>query len=98
MQCALRLQERIKQIEGYTPRIITAIPFINIIEQHRKDYEQVLGKEVDLVVHHRLSDFSTRYNEQEEIPVDKALLEVESWEGDVILTTFVSCSINFYWQ
>lgn len=89
LQCALRLQERIKQIEGYTPRIITAIPFINIIEQHRKDYEQVLGKEVDLVVHHRLSDFSTRYNEQEEIPVDKALLEVESWEGDVILTTFV---------
>lgn len=89
LQCALRLQERIKQIEGYTPRIITAIPFINIIEQHRKDYEEVFGKEADLVVHHRLSDFSIRHNEQEEIPVDKALLEVESWEGDVILTTFV---------
>jgi CRISPR-associated endonuclease/helicase Cas3 len=89
LQCALRLQERIKQIEDYTPRIITAIPFINIIEQHRKDYEQVFGQDVDLIVHHRLSDFSARDNEQEEIPIDKALLEVESWEGDVILTTFV---------
>lgn len=89
LQCALRLQEKIKHVECYTPRIITAIPFINIIEQHRKDYEQVFGKEVDLVIHHRLSDFSIRHNEQEEIPIDKALLEVESWEGDVILTTFV---------
>ena len=89
LQCALRLQERIKEIEGYTPCIITAIPFINIIEQHRKEYEEVFGKELDLVVHHRLSDFSIRHNRHEEIPVDKALLEVESWEGDVILTTFV---------
>lgn len=89
LQCALRLQERIKRIEGYTPRIITAIPFINIIEQHRKDYEQVFEKDADLVVHHRLADFTKNGNGQEEIPVDKALLGVESWEGDVILTTFV---------
>jgi len=89
LQCALRLQERIKQIEGYTPRIITAIPFINVIEQHRKDYEQVFGEDVNLIVHHRLADFTKGSNEQEEIPVDKALLGVESWEGDVILTTFV---------
>ncbi|MBM7854573.1 CRISPR-associated endonuclease/helicase Cas3 [Desulfohalotomaculum tongense] len=89
LQCALRLQERIKKVENYTPRIITAIPFINIIEQNKKEYEHVFENKLQLVVHHRLGDFSKRASFREEIPIDKALLEVESWEGDVILTTFV---------
>ncbi|WP_066632520.1 CRISPR-associated helicase/endonuclease Cas3 [Desulfolucanica intricata] len=89
LQCAIRLQERIKEVEGYTPRIITAIPFINIIEQNKREYEKVFGNKLQLVVHHRLGDFSANTSSVEEIPVDKALLEVESWEGDVILTTFV---------
>jgi CRISPR-associated endonuclease/helicase Cas3 len=89
LQCALCLQERIKVLEKYTPRIIAAIPFINIIEQNKKEYEQVFGKELKLIVHHRLGDFSVQASSREEISVDQALLEVESWEGDVILTTFV---------
>jgi len=89
LQTALRLQERIKEVEGYTPRIITAIPFINIIEQTQKDYEQVLGKGIKLVTHHRLADFSAKDNGKKALALDKSLLEVEAWEGDVILTTFV---------
>ncbi|MDF9407071.1 MAG: helicase Cas3 [Pelotomaculum sp. PtaB.Bin013] len=89
LQCALRLQERIKEIENYTPRIITAIPFINIIEQTKKEYENVFNNKLRLVVHHRLGDFSVKAGSNEETPIDKALLEVESWEGDIILTTFV---------
>lgn len=90
LQCVLRLQERISEIEGYMPRIITAIPFINIIEQTRLEYEKVFGKKVDLLIHHGVSDFSTKKkDENDEIPIDKVLMEVESWEGDVILTTFV---------
>lgn len=89
LQCALRLQERIKEVENYTPRIITAIPFINIIEQTKKEYENVFNNQLRLVVHHRLGDFSASIDSNEAIPIDKALIEVESWEGDVILTTFV---------
>lgn len=93
LQCVLRLQERISEIEGYIPRIITSIPFINIIEQNRREYENVFGENIKMVVHHRLSDFSTNTHSKEEVheevPIDKSLLEVESWEGDAVLTTFV---------
>jgi CRISPR-associated endonuclease/helicase Cas3 len=89
LQSALALQERIYKIQGYTPRIITAIPFINIIEQNKTEYENVFGKDSKIVVDHRLSDFSASSLNKEEIPIDKALLETESWEGSVILTTFV---------
>lgn len=88
LQSALRLQERIKEVENYTPRIITAIPFINIIEQNKKEYENVFRDRLRIVVHHRLGDFSARTSTADQ-PIDKALLEVESWEGDVVLTTFV---------
>ncbi|HHY66866.1 MAG TPA: CRISPR-associated helicase Cas3' [Alicyclobacillus sp.] len=95
LECALRLQGRIWEVEGHTPRIVTAIPFINIIEQTRRDYEKVLAEGDDqtgrLVVHHSLADLSRTAEEEsnEELPLDRLLLEVESWEGDIILTTFV---------
>ncbi|AEE90321.1 CRISPR-associated HD domain protein [Tepidanaerobacter acetatoxydans Re1] len=89
LQCALDLQQKIAETEGYTPRIITAIPFINIIEQNKLEYENVMGKECKIAVHHRLSDFGVAKSKDETIPVDRVLLETESWEADVILTTFV---------
>jgi CRISPR-associated endonuclease/helicase Cas3 len=89
LQAALKLQNRIAQLEGYTPRIITAIPFINIIEQTRLDYEAVFPN--SLVVHHRLTDFTEQKftKKQEDISVDKQLMLVEAWEGQAVLTTFV---------
>lgn len=99
LQCALRLQERLCEIYAYTPRIITAIPFVNIIEQTAIDYENILRHHAKLLVHHRLTDLLSKaqvvsnspYHKdtREEIPLDQRLLEVESWEADVILTTFV---------
>ncbi|WP_434578859.1 CRISPR-associated endonuclease Cas3'' [Thermoanaerobacterium thermosaccharolyticum] len=62
LQCALRLQQRIQDIEEYVPKIITAIPFINIIEQTRKEYENVIGDQASLVVHHRLADIASNKN------------------------------------
>lgn len=89
LQSVLLLQKRIKEVENYTPKIIVAIPFINIIEQNRIEYENVFGEDVKMIVHHRLSDFSSVYDSADEMPIDKALLRTESWDGDVILTTFV---------
>lgn len=89
LECALEIQQQIHKNEGYTPRIITAIPFINIIEQTSKVYVEVLGEDVNIIVHHRLADYSKHTSSMEETSVDQALLEVEAWEGEVILTTFV---------
>ncbi len=93
LQCALYMQERIARIEGYTPRIITAIPFINIIEQTRWDYEAVFGEDAHVLVHHRLADLSAPTagfdHAKEEQSLEKRLLLTEAWEADVVLTTFV---------
>lgn len=91
LQAALELGLRIEQLFDYTPRFISAIPFINIIEQTKRDYAAVFEGHSTLNIHHRLSDkrlFLNQTNEQN-LPLDQALLEVESWEGDVILTTFI---------
>ncbi|UFJ39857.1 CRISPR-associated helicase Cas3' [Brevibacillus humidisoli] len=91
LQAALRLNERLCQKYGYAPKIITAIPFINIIEQTKQDYAEVLKNRGILNIHHRLSDKRlVEYGSKDrEIPIEKSMLEVESWEGDVVLTTFV---------
>lgn len=88
MQAALALRKRLKRLLGCSPRIITAIPFINILQGTEKDYKGVLGEEPHLIVHHQHADLVTA-NASDDAPLDKKMLEVESWEGDVILTTFV---------
>lgn len=89
LQCALYLQNRIKEIEGYNPKIIVAIPFINIIEQNKLEYQNVFKDDVRMIAHYSLSDFTSNVSLNEDTPLDKALMLTESWDGDVILTTFV---------
>ncbi|WP_241079678.1 CRISPR-associated helicase Cas3' [Natranaerofaba carboxydovora] len=96
LQAGLYLCERLSNIYDYTPKIITAIPFINIIEQTKKDYIEVFEAYGRVNVHHRLADLKiTAYqnnddkNRDYEKSLDQSLLEVEAWEGDVIMTTFV---------
>ncbi|WP_224749778.1 CRISPR-associated helicase Cas3' [Polycladospora coralii] len=91
MQAAFRLGERLQVLYHYTPKIITAIPFVNIIEQTKIDYEEVLHGKGSLNVNHRLAHkhIIDSFQLKQEIPIEKAMLEVDSWEGDVVLTTFV---------
>jgi CRISPR-associated endonuclease/helicase Cas3 len=88
LQAALVLREKLKPLLGRYPRIITAIPFINILQGTEKDYRGTLGEQPHLIVHHQNADFYASKS-SEDVPLDKKLLEVESWEGDIILTTFV---------
>ena len=88
LQAALVLRERLKPLLGRYPRIITAIPFINILQGAETDYRGTLDEHAHLIVHHQNADFFAT-KPTEDIPLDKKLLEVEAWEGDIILTTFV---------
>lgn len=90
MQAAFRLAQRLSEIYDYTPKIITAIPFINIIEQTKDDYLKVLKDRAVINIHHRLAEKRLiGKKDDENTPLEKSLLEVDGWEGDVILTTFV---------
>ncbi len=94
LEIALMMQERVEHLEGYRPRIITAIPFINIIEQNKEVYKEVLT-DLEIIVQHRYADLAKKDNltTDKELPLYQKSLLVESWEGDVILTTFVQ-----FWQ
>ncbi|GAB6085162.1 CRISPR-associated helicase Cas3' [Alkaliphilus crotonatoxidans] len=102
LQAVLILQKRLANLYQYSPRVITAIPFVNIIEQNKDEYCQVIGDEGRMIIHHRLNDFSKlrpnkgfrdrpnySISQVEEDRVETKLMEVESWEGDFVLTTFV---------
>lgn len=93
---ALKLREKIRKEKGFTPRIIYSLPFISIIEQNYKVFEEVLSLLPDfemnissyLIKHHHLS--TLEYKEGNEFkPIDEALLLIESWESEIVVTTFV---------
>lgn len=91
MSAALALGERLRKIYGSVPKIIVALPFINILEQTRADYEALFDQ---VLVHHGLSDWSAGSNKREgdvseTEPLSRRHLLVNSWESNVVITTFV---------
>ncbi|WP_456426527.1 CRISPR-associated endonuclease Cas3'' [Desulfurobacterium sp.] len=79
-------------------RIIYSLPFVSIIDQTYKIYDEILtgtlgeeytkNKSLYLLKHHHLSD--TKYKkENEDKPVSESLLLIESWDSEIIITTFV---------
>ncbi len=94
---ALRIRDRIYRKKGYVPRIIYALPFTSIIDQTYEVLKEVFESTLEdyarepeayLLKHHHLSDISYTI-EEEEISLNKALLLVESWESEIIVSTFV---------
>lgn len=93
--CALRLRERVKRERGYLPRIIYALPFVNVIDQNFEVAERVLERHADysrspssyLLKHHHLAPQAFRENQ--DVTNDEALLLTESWESEIVVTTFV---------
>jgi len=95
---AIKLRKRIKDDLGYTPRIIYTLPFTSIIDQNYEVIDRVLStidgyKEnpaVRLIKHHHLAEvLPERYSLGDEYPLDKLMMLVESWESEIIVTTFV---------
>jgi CRISPR-associated endonuclease/helicase Cas3 len=89
---ALKLRERLS-VEGLSPRIIYTLPYINIVEQTHTTIESVLSmfnKELPITLllkHHHLY-FPKVENKEEEETLDKVLLLVDSWDSQIIVTTF----------
>lgn len=93
------LRERLSRLRGRLPRIVYALPFTAIVDQVFANVSELLsgagkfsGQEGQFVIcHHHLADVKLPHSEvpTEEHAVDEALLLVESWEGECIVTTFV---------
>lgn len=88
---------RIRNIYKHKPRIIYALPFTSIIDQTYETVDKILtilGNEYDrneqqyLVKHHHLADIEYK-KDNEKQTVEKALLLIESWDSEIVVTTFV---------
>jgi CRISPR-associated endonuclease/helicase Cas3 len=96
LSCALKLRERLMKSNGYIPRVIYSLPFTSIIDQNYTVIKNVLGQLPDfnqnessyLIKHHHLEDLKYK-TEDEERTLSESLLLVESWESEIIVTTFI---------
>ncbi len=98
LDSALLMREKLDKHFGIPPRIVYSLPFINIIEQNYDQFYNVMkctlgetfkqSAENFLLRHHHLAEVEYHIND-ENIPVEHALLLTESWESEIIVTTFV---------
>lgn len=99
---ALRLRESVNNEKAFLPRIIYSLPFTSIIDQNYEKLVDVLSQLDDfkenqgayIVKHHHLADISYVYREskknaEKNKPLDEALQLIESWESEVVVTTFI---------
>lgn len=96
---ALGLRERLAVEKGIQARIVYAMPFTSIIEQNFTVFQEVvaagLGIEPGqvtedlLLKNHYLSQVRYQTREHFEYDVDKSKYLMETWESEVVFTTFV---------
>lgn len=83
VSAALKLADKIEVAEGVRPHLITAVPFLNILEQTVDDYQGIFGS---VLVH---SSAVTGNNTEGITSISNRNLIVNSWQAPVVLTTFV---------
>ena len=89
----LHVALKLRELLPGKPRIIYSLPYINIIEQAYSMWEDVLstyyGRKPDIDVllkHHHLAPSYLVENTERDL--DKQLLLAESWESEIVVTTF----------
>jgi CRISPR-associated endonuclease/helicase Cas3 len=92
---ALRLKKKIREKENFEPQIIYGMPFINIIEQGLKVYQDVFkGSDVKILGHYQYADIFGEEKEKENRDnggdnYNKKLMQLNTWQADVVITSFV---------
>ena len=87
---SLKLREKIRQAENREAQIIYALPFINIIEQSFKVYEEVFkGENVNLLAHYQYADALEQTTKDETSNYNQKMMTLDTWQCDIVITTFV---------
>jgi CRISPR-associated endonuclease/helicase Cas3 len=84
---ALNLRERILKHMGYTPRIIYVAPFITILDQNVKVFQNVFGSNIQssiLLMHHHLSPLNYIRNVVDEQKSESYYSLFISWSMSII--------------
>lgn len=95
LSIGLKIREYVQSKYGFKPCLIYCLPYINIIEQTYEVASRILESEkvkVDesvVLKHHHLYPIQMLQNEYEDEPLELKLLLFDSWESEIIITTFV---------
>ena len=94
---ALSLREKIFNEKNFLPKIIYSLPFITIIDQNYDVIYNILKENINefyvneskyLIKHHHLNDLNYKIG-NEFLPIDSSLMLIDSWESEIIVTTFI---------
>ncbi|MCH8487662.1 MAG: CRISPR-associated helicase Cas3' [Candidatus Cyclonatronum sp.] len=91
---ALKLRSRIETEEGYFCQIIYGLPFINIIEQALREYEQTLPAG-QILAHYQYADLfgQSKPDTAKDFDTEKGYHQTkmawDTWQSDVVITSFV---------
>ena len=92
---ALHLKKKISLHENIQPQIIYGLPFINIIEQGLKVYNDVLkGSYTKILAHYQYADVfgksgEGKQNNESGKDYNKNLMQLNTWQSDIVVTSFV---------
>lgn len=90
---ALKLKTKLKTKTGIESQIIYALPFINIIEQALNEYKSTLPDEIKVIGHYQYADVfgknEIQNNDDTEQNYNQKLMSVDTWQGDIVITSFV---------
>lgn len=84
-------------IKNKKKRIIYVIPYVSIIEQTAKVFEDIFGDVLPVLQHHSNYDFDDDKNEDEnEITSEKLKRSCENWDAKLIVTTNIQFFESLY--
>ena len=95
LKVAIELRRRRPELQ----RIIYCLPFTAIIDQNQKVFEDILKtsgiepKPEYILAHHHLAE--PAFKKDDEYSEDEAIYLVETWESELIVTTFVQAMASF---
>lgn len=96
---SLKVAIELKQMRPELQRIIYCLPFTAIIDQNQKVFEDILKasgiepKPEYILAHHHLAEPAFKKND--EYSEDEAMYLVETWESELVVTTFVQAMASF---
>lgn len=94
----------LKKLLGQQHRLIVTIPFTSIIDQNFEVYREILNNDSSRVLlkHHHLAEpkykenDDTQEDQQKELDANKSQFLIETWQSEVVVTTFVQLLNSLY--
>lgn len=100
---SLALATKINEITGKNARIIYAFPFVSLIEQSEGIFTDILSNSgIDpennnnILKHYYLSDANFNTASEDKYNVNEAQHLIETWNSNLIVTTFVQLTNTFF--